>query len=388
MDPLYNNNPNPNPAPTPRPTPGNAMPDIAEAPMHSASGPAYNQTPNMGAVPTPVMEDVPTPSMSFDQAFQGPTIQNAFTAGISEPATAPMAPAEPAKEEPFKAAAPVPGSIGSAVSMPAEAPAPAPAPVPKPVVETPSAPDFPDDIEAFLNDTPAATPADMGASVPTSPNHNISFGDQPVSPYSSEDSFEVTNTKKPLFDDKNKLKYILIAAGSFLALVIIAVIVLIAFSRGGNSSSNTSNNTSNNSDNGPVISKTLTCGREYDETDLVGYADAASGSESVTIAFGESDNVLSWDQDIKLSYADVATAKSAEAQIKTDREAEVAAYGLEIDPFTSSYGSSESTLFLIRNATPADYNIDSFSYYGLNLAANSKALQAEYEAAGFTCKAE
>lgn len=418
MDPLYNNNPNPNPAPAPRPTPGNAMPNIAEAPAHSAPAPApvSNQMPNMASsIPTPVMEEVPTPTMSFEQAFQNPNASNnAFSVGATEPVIEPnVPPVDPIAEElakPIKAAAPVPGSIGSAVSMP-EAPAPAPTPAPAPIPEAPVMPEpieaptpvapepapssdpfsseLPDDIEAFLNDEPAAQPAvqpaDIGASVPTTPNNNIAFDAQPVSPYSSEDSFEMTNTKKsflPKFDDKNKLKFILIAGGALLAIILIVVIVLMMLPKGSSSSDQPVEPVVVND---PTIDKTLTCKRDFTEVDLIDYSEASEGNESVEVGFGEDGAVMSYEQTIELTYADIPSAKAAEAKIKTDREAEIAAYGLEIDPFTSSYGSQDSKLYLTRHATPEEYNIENFLYYGLDMKVDIDSWQNSYETDGFTC---
>ena len=423
MDPLYNNNPNPTAAPGPKPTPGNAMPNIASAPAHDAAGPApiSNQMPNMSQpVPTPVMEEVPTPTMSFDQAFQNSTAPvGDFSVGATEPVVNPAEPPiDPIAEElakPIRAAAPVPGSIGSAVSMPAaepapapmpapapipeapapmpEAPAPMPAPVPMPEApapEAPSLPELPDDIEAFLNSDPAGNPAAMGASVPTTETNGISFNTSPVSPYSSEDSFEMTNTKKPFFSKftgDNKMKYILIAAGAFLALILIVVLILVMFSGKGNSGQQSSDdqNTPSPSYNGPEVSKTLSCKRDFAEEDLVNYSEAKSGSESVEVGFGKEDTVVRYEQTIKLAYSDVASAKSAEAKIKTEREAEIEAYGLEIDPFTSSYGSQDTNLYLVRSALPEDYNIDNFVFYGLDMNSNLDTWQTNYETSGCTC---
>lgn len=430
MDPLYNNNPNPTAAPGPKPTPGNAMPNIASAPAHNAAGPApiSNQMPNMSQpVPTPVMEEVPTPTMSFEQAFQNSTAPvGDFSVGATEPVVTPTGqPIDPIAEElakPIQAAAPVPGSIGSAVSMPATEPAPAPAPMPEapvapapapmpapapapmpapapapipeapvapaPAPEEPLIPDLPDDIEAFLNSDPAGNPAAMGASVPTTENNNVSFNAQPVSPYSSEDSFEMTNAKKPFFSKftgDNKMKYILIAAGAFLALILIVVLILVMFSGKSNSGQQSSNDQNTPSYNGPEVSKTLSCKRDFAEEDLVNYFEAKSGSESVEVGFGKEDTVVRYEQTIKLAYNDVASAKSAEAKIKTEREAEIEAYGLEIDPFTSSYGSQDTNLYLVRSALPEDYNIDNFVFYGLDMNSNLDTWQANYETSGFAC---
>lgn len=423
MDPLYNNNPNPTAAPGPKPTPGNAMPNIASAPAHNAPAPApiSNQMPDLSApVPTPVMEEVPTPTMSFEQAFQNSTAPvGDFSVGATEPVVTPAEqPIDPIAEElakPIQAAAPVPGSIGSAVSMPATEPAPAPAPMPEapvapapapmpapapapmpeapvapaPAPEEPLIPDLPDDIEAFLNSDPAGNPAAMGASVPTTENNNVSFNAQPVSPYSSEDSFEMTNTKQSFLSkikSDSKLKFILIAAGAFLVLIIIVVILLVAFSGGkGNNQQSNNNDQDTPTYKGPDIAKTLSCEREFTDADLVNYSDAQSGNESVEVGFDESGAVVNYDQNIELTYSDVSTAKSAEAKIKTEREAEVEAYGLEIDPFTSSYGSQDTNLYLIRNASPADYNIDKFVFYGLDMNAELDSWQTNYEASGFTC---
>ena len=399
MDPLYNNNPNPTPAPGPMPTPGNAMPNIASAPARSAAGPAPapNQMPSMptqSAAPSPVMEEVPAASMSFEQAFGNPAAP-ANNFGAAEPAAPAPAPApQPADAiaaelaQPIQAAAPVPGSIGSAVSMPAApAPEPAPAPMPEPAPQPSDFSEIPDDIDAFLNaPEPSPVLSDMGASVSTTKSNNVAFN-----PYSSNDTIEMTNAKKsflPQFEDKNKLKYILIAAGAFLVFIIVVVAIMIAFSGNKNNSSDQSNEEEETVISGPTVVKSLQCSRDLTEADLISYADAKSGNELVEVGFGEKGTVVTYEQNIQLTYDDVATAKSAEAKIKTDRETELETYGLEVDPFTSSYGSQDSNLYLIRNAMPEDYNKDSFIFYGLDMDGKIESWQTSYEASGYTCKAE
>lgn len=399
MDPLYNNNPNPTPAPGPMPTPGNAMPNIASAPARSAAGPAPapNQMPSMptqSAAPSPVMEEVPAASMSFEQAFGNPAAP-ANNFGAAEPAAPAPAPApQPADAiaaelaQPIQAAAPVPGSIGSAVSMPAApAPEPAPAPMPEPAPQPSDFSEIPDDIDAFLNaPEPSPVLSDMGASVSTTKSNNVAFN-----PYSSNDTIEMTNTKKsflPQFEDKNKLKYILIAAGAFLVFIIVIVAIMVAFSGNKNSG-----NQANDQDEpvvikGPTVAKSLQCSRDFTEVDLVTYADAKSGNEIVEVGFDKDGVVITYEQNIQLAYDDVATAKSAEAKIKTDREAELEVYGLEVDPFTSSYGSQDSKLYLIRNAILEDYNRDNFVFYGLDMSAKLDTWKTNYEASGYTCEAK
>lgn len=133
-----NNNPAPAPAVTPAPA---VNADIANAALNPPVNPVVapsgnNPDAGMAAAPAPVaappvapvpgVQGAPAGTMSMSQMFQpqSPAAQVgvfAETTAIAAP-EGPKAP-DPVEEElkaPLKAAAPVPGSIGSAVSMPPE----------------------------------------------------------------------------------------------------------------------------------------------------------------------------------------------------------------------------------------------------------------------------
>lgn len=138
MDPLNNPTsiPTPTPTPTPAPTPGStAAPTPAPTLTHSSTpistaSPVASSMPNMPANPTPAQASGTVPPVAAPQVnpvgtmpasrmFQPSGVGVAATEPIMMPEQ-PKAP-DPIEEElkaPMKAAAPVPGSIGSAVSGP------------------------------------------------------------------------------------------------------------------------------------------------------------------------------------------------------------------------------------------------------------------------------
>ena len=151
MDPL-NNNPAPNeapaaPAPEAAPAPAPAPealaapapaaapavnPDVANAalnpPVNPVVAPTAPAAPGAPVTPAPAAPGAPAP-MSMNQMFQS---QPANQGGVLDETTAisvpegpkPVDPVEEELKAPLKAAAPAPGSIGSAVSGPADANAP------------------------------------------------------------------------------------------------------------------------------------------------------------------------------------------------------------------------------------------------------------------------
>lgn len=151
MDPINNQMPTPNPASVPPVTPASPVPPVAPvspAPVAPSApvvpGPTApaapaapvapaTETVNPVAQPTPVANEQPAPiTVTPGQGVINPAMNSMFVpgngglVGATDPITMPAPPKapDPVEEElkaPFKAAGPVPGSIGSAVSVPADA---------------------------------------------------------------------------------------------------------------------------------------------------------------------------------------------------------------------------------------------------------------------------
>ena len=138
MDPMNNQIPTPNPSPTPVP-PVPPVAPVAPAAPAAPVEPVAPVSPATPAAPATEAQPAPTPiTVNPGQGAVNPAMNSMFVpnsgglVGATDPITMPPPPKapDPVEEElkaPFKAAGPVPGSIGSAISVPADA-APAPEP--------------------------------------------------------------------------------------------------------------------------------------------------------------------------------------------------------------------------------------------------------------------
>lgn len=140
MDPMSNPTPTPNPMPTPQPQPMPPVQPVAQ-PVQPMQQPVQPTAPVMPEMPAMPANPVINPAAGAAPVVQ--PMNPVFTptggglVGATDPITMPTPPKapDPVEEElkaPFKAAGPVPGSIGSAISVPAEGNA-APAGEPMPM---------------------------------------------------------------------------------------------------------------------------------------------------------------------------------------------------------------------------------------------------------------
>lgn len=394
MDPLYNNNPTPTPAPKPTPAP-NAMPNIAIAGSAPAPNPAPNpavnpapapapapepaapapapvapepmfeppmppvppmppmQDPSEPTVPAPTMEEIPAASMSFENAFANSTTpidSSAYGLDATEPVVQPGVeevrdPVAEALAAPIKAADPVPGSIGSAFSMP---------------------------------EAPAATPAEMGASVSTTPVSNISFSDGPATAFLMDENF----TPQPPQKANTNLKYILIGVGALLAIVLVIVIIMMMVPKSSNSGSD---DQSNNQGDGPTVAAKFSCEYTMKKDDLPLYYDAKSGQIVVDEEFNEDGMMVGYEQKITLEFADEDTADTVGVIMMADAESEYLGYGLSADPFGTAFSSGDSALIIKKAITIDSTNAKSISYYGIETDTTADQARSEFETAGYTC---
>lgn len=290
MDPQNNPIPNPNPE---TPVPG--TPETPAAPAApEAPAPAVPETPVAPAVPEPPVAPVaPEPPVapviepSAPAAPEGigaapvnPVINpgGAPVAPVFEPsgvaATDPIMMPEPAKapdpveeelKAPMKAAAPVPGSIGSAVSGPAEGEAPV-APVENP----------------FSNE--GQTP-------------NVSFTDPATQP--EGDNPMAPGAKPKAKMNKNTLILLIVVA----AIVVIALVAVLVIQLLNNNNapapaapSETPNNATvieddNEDDADVAANNTLSCTRNMTDEEIVKYNDAVSGTINVSAEFNDENSL-------------------------------------------------------------------------------------------------
>lgn len=281
MDPLYNNpTPTPTPAPTPTPTP-NTMPNIAPAGMAPAPAPMPAPAPAPAPMPpvppmpaTPVMEEAPAPAMSLENAFEAPApapvagfnspfMSNgiAATEPLTEPEPAPQPdPIEEALKAPIKAAEPVPGSIGSAVSVPFE----------------------------------------QGASVAPTQMNNVAFNANTTTSFSSNPAG--VQPQKPA-DNKKLLMIIGIGAIAIIAVIIIMIMML----GSGNKNNNQSNNNQQQYVPPVATTKNIECKYTYEEEEMEFFGDAESASETMTAVF-EDDMLVEINRKTAVIYDDEAAA--------------------------------------------------------------------------------
>lgn len=285
MDPINNPNPNPmpNPAPNPSPVP-NPVPPVAPAPAPTpAPAPAPAPAPTPAPAPAPAPAPVPQPTMAASEVFENESGQPLSNINISatdpitqpEPAPAPD-PVEEALKAPFQAAGPVPGSIGSAVSMPSD------------------------------SDSQSA------------PAQSVPFNDPAAAPSLEQATQSVSS--KPA---KKKT-----SRGALIALCIIAIIliaglgVVLYMSMTGNDifglfgGTNNSNSNSHQQTNPPkeenkqeeeetVKTSTLSCNRTMPAEELAKTAGAASGKETIEAKF-ENDKLTSLIYSTTILMQDIA----------------------------------------------------------------------------------
>lgn len=293
MDPMTNPTPTSSPAPGVPPVPPSDPTPVAAPAANPISNPVpvANSTPAVGPAPMPGLGPNPAPVNPVFQPTK-PGVAATDPIMMPEPAPAP----DPVEEElkaPMKAADPVPGSIGSAISGPGEATGGAAAVGSESLGENPFA--------AKTNNTPS-----------------VAFNDPAKQPDSSAPAPDTAPAKKKT--SKNTL----IALVIIFLLVAIALGAVLAFQLmgGGNNNQNTSggqdsaiipnesddldepdtvpatggdDETSDNSggnskpsgSGGSVVlaDKTLSCTKNMTEKEIVGFKDAISGTVSITAEF-------------------------------------------------------------------------------------------------------
>lgn len=295
MDPLNNPTPTPNPvSPTPNPVPPTPEPTPALEPMPEPVAPA----PDLGPVspvpaepspvppvpapepvnpPVPPVSPVPEPVNPVINPSGVPSANPMFQPDVSGiAATDPIMTAEPPKapdpieeelKAPMKAAEPVPGSIGSAVSGPMG--------------------------NAMFN-----APEDRVQSVPF--NDPVMNADNGMS------------AMKPAKKATNKKTLIILIAIAAVVIIALGVVLVMQFMGGSTNSNPPASNQSNSSNTNNQTNsdlKTLSCTRNMTESEIVLINDAISGTVNISAEFD--DDILTQVSLVKsVIFKDEGTSKN------------------------------------------------------------------------------
>ena len=215
MDPTNNLTPNPNADSAPSPEPENNVessavqtPEINSAPVNPIIQPSGSSEPVPGQA-----------SANPIQPLSNPIVRPSGL-GATDPLLMPEKPQapDPVEEElkaPMKAAAPVPGSIGSAVSGPSDG-------------------------VTNAEETPVKDTFSTGDSKPTP---SVSFNDPAMQP---DPNATNTASTTPAKKKNDKLILMILIAIAAVIVVALAIILIVQLSKGGGNANNNTNNSNNN----------------------------------------------------------------------------------------------------------------------------------------------
>lgn len=332
MDPINNPTPNPNPAPAPEPTPNPApttgapsinpepstAPVAPAAPLEAASvapleptmpatpleptaptvpsepaAPAASPAPMAPLEPTTLPEPTAPVNPVINPAASSPFIQQNSVAA-TDPIMMPEQPKapDPIEEElkaPMKAATPVPGSIGSAVSGPTEA-----------IADTPT--------------NPADNPFDMQPQTPSVPFNDPASVTEPSSP--------ATKAKKT----SRTTLIILVVVAAMVVVALAAVLIMQLTSQQPSPTPTPNNNSSNNSaiqnpDTEEETDDTANTTNEYDlvctnsikyAEDGTTYASGVASAETVYNYKFDGGNLISINTDKTITHTDGTSETSSD----------------------------------------------------------------------------
>ena len=343
MDPTNNFAPKPNPEPKKAPAAPSAM---------------------------PILETGPAAALSFENAFEGGaaiagqqsahTVQTAFSQftpnvriGATEPLTTPDPipepdPVEEALRAPIKPAAPVPGSIGSAVSVPVDIP----------TEDTNSGDESP-----FIQDVDPNTPFVQDAT--------------PV-------------VAKKTKEEKSNLILTILIAISAIVLVVLAVILIMQLT---GADKKIGQSTSGNTPSANVVYSELNCKYSYNSAELLTMSNATSGRKTLNATFGDGE-LLDIEEKIYLNYENSSLASAGKNSVRDSYVSEFKSLGISTDPFKSEYKTDGSAVEISHRAEINQINETNMSMFHLVLAKDrtidisTVTIQKTYKNLGYTCSVE
>lgn len=370
MDPINNPTPNPNPTPVPTPTPGAPVPPVAPtapvtpvAPVQPTSTPVNPvvQPGGVGMAGVPGTSGVPGVPTPVNPVYQpGQSVGVAATDPIMMPEPAPEP--DPIEEElkaPMKAAAPVPGSIGSAVSMPSEGASAGATEMP---AENP-----------FMNQPKANTPS-------------VAFNDPATQP---EGNPGAPAAPAPMKKKNDKLVLIILIAVAAVVVVILAIVLIVQLTSGSSTAANNPPVVAvDDNENAPRPSgggseavgaeTTLSCTRSMTSEELASYANAVSGTVDVEAIF-EDDALVT----IGLVKAVVYNNTESGAEVETVESAEVVENATETSaPVTVEMQDLTAADFEIGSGPSVEYMATVTDATELDVA----TVQANYESLAYICE--
>ena len=335
MDPINNPTPIPNPMPTPTPTP-DPVSDPVSTPEPIMPEPVVSEPvvpeptmpeptmpePTISPVPEPVSNPTPPPVVPAPVTTPtpvnpviNPTGNTNFTASMSGiAATDPIMKPEPAKapdpieeelKAPMKAAGPVPGSIGSAVSGPAS--------------------------ENGGMDVPmGGNPFD---NMPKERTQNVPFNDPAMEPNSAQGGVIGSGSGK-----KPQNKKVLIALVAVAAVIVVALVVVLVMQLTGGNSTPTNNTPipapDSSYDENTTSENVLNCKRDMTAEELVAFKKAVSGTIEINAKFSNEDVLVS------VSLSKTATYDITEGEIDANDPVEVEKKEAEAANLTSENASN------------------------------------------------
>lgn len=371
----------------PTPTPPPVFPQYNPPRSTKPTGAIQPTTPTPTPAPTPIPTQPTTSAPVIPPAtnpIHHPT-NNPHTIAATEPIAEPEPAPEPdpiaeALKEPFIPAAPVPGSIGSAVSVPKVEPTPPPTPPTPPPPPTPLPPtplpstqplpsmpssQLPPSSQSPQPQTPPipqpqapSTPPDTQASIqstgPTNPSQSSDFSSSPFPRPQPTPSVAFNN---PIFESTKKHnKTIIIILCAIIGVVLLSLIIIFivqAFNRTDAKDTKTSTETKTRT--------TLTCDRAYSEEELKQFNYATSATVAFNILFNN-EQAKNFKKTLSIEYPDAFIAASQLQAIKTEAKKQS-----EILNLVTSFDQDETKVNMTIEAPVDKINKDNNSFFKLEI---------------------
>lgn len=342
--------------PTPTPTPTHTTPPPTPIPTQ----------------PTPSAPVIPPATNPIHHPTNNPhTI--AATEPIAEPEPAPEPdPIAEALKEPFIPAPPVPGSIGSAVSVPKVEPTstpptplpPTPLPSTQPLPSMPSSqlppnsqslqPQTPPTPQPQAPSTPPDTQAPIQSAGSTNPSQSSDFSSSPFPRPQPTPSVAFNN---PIFESTKKHnKTIIIILCAIIGVVLLSLIIIFivqALNQTDAKDTKTSTETKTRT--------TLTCDRAYSEEELKQFNYATSATVAFNILFNN-EQAKNFKKTLSIEYPDAFIAASQLQAIKTEAKKQS-----EILNLVTSFDQDETKVNMTIEAPVDKINKDNNSFFKLEI---------------------
>ena len=341
------------------------MDSVFEKPEPQPTAAVQPDIPSTSPVPTPAPE--PIKAMPTFANSTPPTIAATEPITEREPLPKPDPVAE-ALKAPIKPAAPVPGSIGSAVSVPAETPAP-----------ESKAPE----VDVTSTDPVTVDTPNVSEKTESSDSHGAQ---KPEAKSVSFDSPIEMNMTSPQKKSNKKTMIILVIIGAIVivALVIILIIML------------TSSKTADKPDNPStpqIVNTTVSCNRTLNPTELLEYGNALSGEVQLVANYANG-KMSSISTGYVVEYENTANASIAKDKFRADYVGAINKIGFTTDPFESEYNVNDATLEVYHDAALDDITEENMSIFNLTFAKDgtidttAAAIKKASTNLGLTCTEE